>query len=128
MKNWIKWLSVVALIVGVTVIGHSQGVVSRKVITVPFDRYGSYTWPTVIGYAGTLSIDMTFVGNAVSNTFTISYIRGNVTHVLMTQSSSSMKTLTWYTPAPYLFQSGDQVVWTNDVSGSAILTINTETR
>jgi len=122
------WTGIVMLIVSVSVLGICQGQVSRKVITVPFNSYGSYTWPTLSGYAGTLSVDMTYLGSAVSNTFTLSVVRSNVTHALVTQAGNSMKSLTWYTPAPYLFQSGDQLVWTNAASGSAVLTINVEIR
>lgn len=128
MKNLRTWLSIVVLIASVVGLGYSQSSTTRKVVTVPFDRYGSYTWPTLAGYAGTLSIDMTFVGAGASNTFTLSYVRSNVTHVLLVQAGNPMKSMTWYTVAPYLFQSGDRLTWTNEVSGSAVLTINTEIR
>lgn len=127
MKRTRIFVSITAIILSVVSLAISQSSTTRKIISVSFDRYGSYTWPSIGGLPGTLSIDMTML-NPVSNTFTLSYVRSNVTHVLLQQSANPMQTVVWYTPSPYLFQTGDRIVWTNAVSGSSVLTINTESK
>lgn len=98
---------------------------SHKIISIPFTSTGSYTFNTTASPMGLESIDMTFTGGPVAdNTFTLSYVRSNVTHTLLVQSNAVMRTCIWLLPAQYFFQTGDRLTWGNTVASPAVLTVN----
>ena len=111
------------LLAGASMVFCQSPTTPRKIITVPFHGGGQYTFNTTAQPFGLASVDMTFVGSAQSNTFTFGYIRSNVTHTLLVQTAT-MKTCVWLLPAPYYFQTGDRLTWTNSVTNAAVFTAN----
>ena len=128
MKNSRKWLAVAgALLICVTSVLCESTM--RRLITVPFTTIGSYTLATTAGYLGIETVDMTVTGTALSNnTFTLSLVRGGVTHILLSQTAVSTKTIVWLMPSSVYLQTNDQLVWSNSVAGAAIMTFNGEVK
>jgi len=122
MKRMMKLLVGAGVMVVCMALAIAQ-VQSHKIISVPFTSAGSYTFATTADPMGLESVDMTFTGAAASNTFTLAYVRSNVTHTLIVQTGV-MKTCVWLLPAQYYFQTNDRLTWTNSVTNAAVLTVN----
>ena len=120
-KRLMVTIGVLLVVVGVAVAAGVSHV--RKIVTVPFNGSSTYTFATTADNPGLISLDMSFVGAAVSNTFALTYVRSGVTHKLVTESAS-MKSLVWYPPQAYFFQTGDILSWSNSSTNSAIMTVN----
>ena len=124
MNKALKVLGILAVVFSIVSIGLSQTAALRKLVAIPFAGSGTYTFATTTAGSlpGALNVDMTFIGTPAANTFTISTVRSNVTHILFTYAGT-YKTVTYYVPTPYLFQTGDQLVWSNSVANAAVMTI-----
>jgi len=62
----------------------------------------------------------------VTNEFTVSYVRNDVTNVLLNVPETNMTHVTWYIPGRVYFRDGDTLRFVNSTNGAATLTLNAE--
>ena len=125
MKSRKRLIGLVALLALCAILGFAA---DQYIFSTPYEISGTLEIPvtqTTKPYYLT-SVILQFPAASAANTFTVAYVRGDVTNTLLSATATNVASVVYYFPNRVYYKGGDTLQFSNTDSTTATLTLNAE--